>query len=59
MKIDLEISDLTQIIQKVFKLNEDNSLVITKRADVLILNDKDVKKSKARDRTELIQVGPQ
>ena len=61
VEIDLERSDLTfkklpQIIQKEFELNEDISFVITKRPDVLIRNDKDVKRLKSGDQIELIQV---
>ena len=61
IEIDLERSDLTlknlsQIIQKVFELSEDISFVITKRPDVLIRNDKDVKRLKSGDEIELIQV---
>ena len=53
IKIDLERSDLTlktlsQIIQKEFKLNEDIFFLITKRPDVLIRNDNEVKKTKSR-----------
>ena len=49
IKIDLEISDLTlkklsQIIQEELELNEDISFVITKRPDVFIRNDKEVKR---------------
>ena len=49
IKVDLEISDLTlkklsQIIQKELELNEDISFVITKRPDVFIRNDKEVKR---------------
>ena len=61
IEIDLERSDLTlknlsQIIQKEFELSEDISFVITKRPDVLIRNDKDVKRLKSGDEIELIQV---
>ena len=53
IKIDLERSDITsktlsQIIQKEFKLNEDIFFLITKRPDVLIRNDNEVKKTKSR-----------
>ena len=53
IKIDLERSDITlktlsQIIQKGFKLNEDIFFLITKRPDVLIRNDNEVKKTKSR-----------
>ena len=49
IKIDLEISELTlkklfQIIQEELELNEDISFVITKRPDVFIRNDKEVKR---------------
>ena len=49
IKIDLEISDstlkkLSQIIQEELELNEDISFVITKRPDVFIRNDKEVKR---------------
>ena len=59
--IDLEISDLilkklTQIVQKEFELSKGLSFVITKRPDILIRNDKNVKRLKAGDEIELIQV---
>ena len=61
IEIDLERSDLTlkklsQIIQKEFELSEGISFVTTKQPDVLIRNDKDVKRLKAGDEIELIQV---
>ena len=61
IEIDLERSDLTlknlsQIIQKEFELSEDIFFVITRRPDVLIWNDKDVKRLKSGDEIKLIQV---
>ena len=53
---DLTLKNLSQIIQKEFELSEDISFVITKRPDVLIRNDKDVKRLKSGDEIELIQV---
>ena len=55
IKIDLERSDITlkklsQIIQKELELNEDISFVITKRPEVFIRNDKDVKRLKVWDK---------
>ena len=57
IEIDLEISDLTlkklfQIIQKEFELYEGISFVITKRPNVLIQNDKVVKRLKTGDEIE-------
>ena len=61
IEIDLERSYLTlkklsQIIQREFELSEDISFVTTKRPDVRIRNDKEVKKLKSEDEIELIQV---
>ena len=58
IKIDLERSDITlktlsQIIQKEFKLNEDIFFLITKRPDVLIRNDNEVKKTKNRRQNQI------
>ena len=55
IKIDLERSDITlkklsQIIQKELELNGDISFVITKRPEVFIRNDKDVKRLKVWDK---------
>ena len=47
---------LPQIIQEEFELSEDISFVIAKRLDVLIRNDKDVKRLKAGHDIELIQL---
>ena len=56
IEIDLERSDLTlkklsQIFQKEFELSEDIYFVMTKRPDVLIRNDKDVKRIRAETKS--------
>ena len=53
---NLTLRKLSQIILKEFEMSEDISFLITKQLDVLIRDDKDIKRLKTGDKTQLIQV---